>query len=243
MDWRLFFSTFALIFFAELGDKTQLAAMASAAGNKSTWSVFAGASSALVFSTLVAVMVGSVLNKLAPDYLIKAVAGGLFLIFGALLIWSAMRGREAAAEGAGQPGLLSWVVLEAAKQFEAAAVDDYVKLADSVENPELKSLFLTLAEEERRHLDQIHTMAKRHGGEQKPGEKPREIPRFLWAGGELLDREMEILAGAIQQEKAKVEFYEGLGQSAPLAGVRSAFQSLAEEEKDHVRRLQNAGSA
>ena len=271
MDWRLFLSTFTLIFFAELGDKTQLAAMASAAGGKSIWSVFAGASAALVFSTLLAVLVGGTLQKLVPVPVIKTIAGGLFLLFGGLLLWSAMRGEAAepaftpaggviaaAAEGGGRrgvpatipvrPGFLSRVIMDAAARFEAAAVEDYDALAALVRNAELRSLFAALAQEERRHLARVEELTRAHaitpasteaGG--KLAEASEEFPRFLWAGGEMLDKEMEILAAAIKQEQVKAGFYTALAKSAALPGLKASFLALAQEELDHMRRLQNAG--
>src|ERR1051326_8015494 len=48
MDWRVLFTTFGVIFLAEMGDKTQLAAMTMAAESKKPWAVFLGASLALV---------------------------------------------------------------------------------------------------------------------------------------------------------------------------------------------------
>ena len=48
MDWKLLTSTFALIFLAELGDKTQLATLSLAASGRSRFMVFLGAASALV---------------------------------------------------------------------------------------------------------------------------------------------------------------------------------------------------
>jgi len=273
MDWRLFLSTFTLIFFAELGDKTQLAAMASAAGGRSIWSVFAGASAALVFSTLLAVLVGGTFQKIVPVSVIKTIAGGLFLLFGGLLLWSAMRGAAAkpafapaggvtvaAAEGVGgggvsptiavRPGFLSRVIMDAAARFEAAAVEDYDALAALVRNAELKSLFAALAQEERRHLARVEELTRAHAATPAPaaptgegaGEKPEEFPRFLWAGGELLDKEMEILAAAIKQEQVKAGFYTALAKSAALPGLKASFLALAHEELDHMRRLQSAGN-
>ena len=48
MDWRVLLATFGTIFLAEMGDKTQLAAMTMAAQTKRPWTVFAGASLALI---------------------------------------------------------------------------------------------------------------------------------------------------------------------------------------------------
>ena len=47
MDLRVLLTTFGIIFLAEMGDKTQLAAMTMAADSKKPWAVFIGASLAL----------------------------------------------------------------------------------------------------------------------------------------------------------------------------------------------------
>ena len=44
MDWRVFLTTFGTIFLAEMGDKTQLAAMTMAAETKKPLTVFVSAS-------------------------------------------------------------------------------------------------------------------------------------------------------------------------------------------------------
>ncbi|HEX8286295.1 MAG TPA: TMEM165/GDT1 family protein [Pyrinomonadaceae bacterium] len=62
MDWRVFMTTFATIFPAEMGDKTQLAAMTMAAETKRPLTVFVSAALALVCVSAVGVAVGG-----APD--------------------------------------------------------------------------------------------------------------------------------------------------------------------------------
>src|SRR5947209_817607 len=47
MDWRVMLTTFGIIFLAEMGDKTQIAAMTMAAEKKRQWEVFIAASLAL----------------------------------------------------------------------------------------------------------------------------------------------------------------------------------------------------
>lgn len=88
---RIMLSTFALIFLAELGDKTQLAVLAMASrGN--AWAVFIGASAALLASTGLAVVLGCTLPRLLPESstrIIHYVAGGLFVVVGAWTIWKA----------------------------------------------------------------------------------------------------------------------------------------------------------
>lgn len=82
-------STFALVFLAELGDKTQLAALALSADSNRPWAVFLGASAALILSTGVAVVVGTVLHRVMPEGMVRMihyVAGGLFLAAGVLTI-------------------------------------------------------------------------------------------------------------------------------------------------------------
>src|SRR5262245_53919719 len=79
MDWRVLLTTFGVIFLAEMGDKTQLAAMTMAAEKKRPWEVFIGASLALAAVSAVGILVGSMLGQYLPVEWIKRVAGAAFI--------------------------------------------------------------------------------------------------------------------------------------------------------------------
>ena len=86
MDWKLLATTFASIFVAELGDKTQLATLSLASGGSSRWVVFAGSALALVASAALAVLVGEALTRVVPPVWIKRGAGVLFIVLGVLFL-------------------------------------------------------------------------------------------------------------------------------------------------------------
>jgi len=88
---RTILTTFAFVFLAELGDKTQLAVLAMASRN-SPWLVFVGAGLGLLASTLLAVVVGHALPRLLPassTRILQTIAGSLFIVVGAWTIWKA----------------------------------------------------------------------------------------------------------------------------------------------------------
>ena len=98
MDFQALATVFNGIFLAELGDKTQLATVCfTAEGGASRREVFLAAGAALVLTTLLGVIFGAALGRLAPPWLLKAGAGIVFLVMGLLLL------RE------GWPGLKRWV--------------------------------------------------------------------------------------------------------------------------------------
>lgn len=84
MDWRVAGVTFALVFVAELADKTQLMVLARSAETGAPFSVFVGAAGALVLSTCLGVMVGGAVGKL-PPWMVKSVAGLMFITIG---VWT-----------------------------------------------------------------------------------------------------------------------------------------------------------
>ena len=86
MDLKLLFSTFGLVFLAELGDKTQLATLSLAASGHSRLAVFLGAAGALVLTSSIAVLVGTGLARLVPEVWIHRAAGVGFLIMGVLFL-------------------------------------------------------------------------------------------------------------------------------------------------------------
>lgn len=87
MDWKVFWVTFGTIFLAEIGDKTQLAALTMSAETRMPVSVFVGASAALCLVTLLGVAFGSFLPHLVPQALLKKIAGASFIIIGVLVLW------------------------------------------------------------------------------------------------------------------------------------------------------------
>jgi putative Ca2+/H+ antiporter (TMEM165/GDT1 family) len=86
MDWRVFLTTFGVIFLAEIGDKTQLAAMTMAAESKKPWAVFVGAALALASVSTVSVLVGSVIGNYVPLIWVKRVAALAFIVIGILIL-------------------------------------------------------------------------------------------------------------------------------------------------------------
>jgi len=82
MDFKIMLTTFVMIFLAELGDKTQLATFCFAADSKSLWAVFLGSAGALVLTSLLAVLFGSVVCRIVPAHYIRLGAGGLFVVLG-----------------------------------------------------------------------------------------------------------------------------------------------------------------
>jgi Ca2+/H+ antiporter, TMEM165/GDT1 family len=87
MDWKLFASTFGVIFLAELGDKTQLACIMLAADSKRIWTVFFGASLALVTVTLLGVVFAQIICQFVPAQLIKKIASMGFILLGVLIFF------------------------------------------------------------------------------------------------------------------------------------------------------------
>lgn len=86
MDWRVTLTTFGIIFLAELGDKTQIAAMTMAAQKKRPWEVFLGAAIALAAVSAIGVAVGAALGNYLPVEWIKRVSGAAFIVIGVLVL-------------------------------------------------------------------------------------------------------------------------------------------------------------
>ncbi len=246
MDWRLFGSTFLLVFLAELGDKTQLTALAASAGSKSPWSVFLGASLALVIATLVAVLAGSVLTKYVPERVLKIGAAILFLVFGTILLITNIRPKQEPALPSRielHGGILTTLVLETARNFEAAAADDYEKLIASTNDANVKALFASLAQQESQHMKDVEDMiqAFKEGRmvESVIEEKehyiscPVGIRDFNQAGSTTL----ELLDQAIAHEKIERDFFATMSRAIHIPGLKPIFQRLAQEEDNHLRDL------
>ena len=85
MDLRLFATVFGTIFVAELGDKTQLATLLYASDiSHPKLTVFAASAAALVLSSALGVLAGSVVGEYVNPKVVRWVAGLGFIAVG---IW------------------------------------------------------------------------------------------------------------------------------------------------------------
>jgi putative Ca2+/H+ antiporter (TMEM165/GDT1 family) len=86
MDWKLFLSTFAAVFLAEIGDKTQLAAFSLTAQSRKPLIIFLAASLALIIATAIGVAIGDTVARFIPQFYITRGAAVLFIGIG-ILLW------------------------------------------------------------------------------------------------------------------------------------------------------------
>ncbi|MBE9028421.1 TMEM165/GDT1 family protein [filamentous cyanobacterium LEGE 11480] len=74
MDWNLLGLSFITVFLAELGDKSQLAAIALSGNAKSAKAVFFGSVTALILASLIGVLIGEGTAQILPTRLTKLLA-------------------------------------------------------------------------------------------------------------------------------------------------------------------------
>jgi putative Ca2+/H+ antiporter (TMEM165/GDT1 family) len=87
MDWKIFITTLGTIFLAELGDKTQLAAILMTSKTGRPLSVFTGAIVALFLVTFIGVVMGEGLISIIPQPVLKKMAAFAFILIGAWMFF------------------------------------------------------------------------------------------------------------------------------------------------------------
>lgn len=85
----MLFTVFAAVFVAELGDKTQLATLLFAADKEvSKWTVFVGASLALIVASAIGVLAGGLISQYISEKHLNYIAGIGFVVIG---LWTLAR--------------------------------------------------------------------------------------------------------------------------------------------------------
>lgn len=89
MDMKMFFTVFTTVFIAELGDKTQLATLLFATGRDvSKWTIFGGAAFALVLTSALGVVAGTMLGQYVSPKVLHTIAGLGFIAIG---LWTLLK--------------------------------------------------------------------------------------------------------------------------------------------------------
>lgn len=243
MQFHLFLKIFALIFLAELGDKTQLATMASAADQPhARMTILLAAAAALVASTLVAVFLGAQLTRWIPERVIKIAAGVLFLLFGALILREGFVAERAPRPAEVAPpipavGAVGRLILAEAVELERLAFDDYRKLAAKAQDPALRQALLEIAAEEDAHRSLWIAADRSTMQAVAPPAELAALPPQAELAHHVAESDQPVVEHAIEHELAMAAFYRQLGRIAVVPSLRAACLAMAAAEDAHAARL------
>ena len=93
--WKIFWTSFGIMFLAEIGDKTQLAVISLAGRVSAPWIVLLWAGVAKLQATAlgkargtlaIGIAVGTFLPSFLGERTVRAISGGLFILFGILIL-------------------------------------------------------------------------------------------------------------------------------------------------------------
>lgn len=130
-----FWLSFGIVLLAELGDKSQLMALAFAA-RYPAWTVVVAVGAAALVVTGLSVLAGSALGAVLPTDVVNVVAGVVFLGFAA---WTLRGEGQAAADEAAPVRSSRWAILSIVTAFFLAEIGDKTMLAivtlAAAENP------------------------------------------------------------------------------------------------------------
>ncbi|MQY59712.1 MAG: hypothetical protein GH144_08960 [Clostridia bacterium] len=143
--------------------------------------------------------------------------------------------------------------IRTAIEMEKNGIDFYHKAEEKTSYPLAKKMFLSFAEDEKRHLTvlkEILTDLKFSDFDRFFGEQPRQKIEniFKEARNEIKERitanpdELEALKIGIDMELESVQFYQTALEKSEDNHQKAFLRKLVEEEKEHLQLLQNTHS-
>ena len=139
-------------------------------------------------------------------------------------------------------------------KLEEDGIDFYQKASEKTSHPFGKKMFLSFAEDEKRHLTVLKEILadlrfsdfSRFFEEKRPREKIKTV--FGEVKNEIKERiaanpdELEVLKIGMDMESKSVDFYQGALGKTQDSHQKDFFRRLIEEEKEHYQLLQNTYS-
>lgn len=235
MNLRLILSTFIVIFLAELGDKTQLAAMAASAGSNRPFSVLIGASVALVLSSALAVVIGSFIGDHIPLRYIKIAAGVVFIIFGSMYVKEAfVPEKEVSQQGTATLHFIGNSVIKAAQAFEEQELKMLRAIRDSIGRTECLSVIDELILEDEQHRISLSSIKKRERILKKEDQVQLVHLNEEYACSE---DDVQVLQDLYNREAAMADFYQLMSDKSKITGVKQALHNLYLDEMGHCAKI------
>ncbi len=238
MDIRIILSTFFVIFLAELGDKTQFAAMAASSGSNQPVSVLIGAILALSLSSVIAVAAGSLIGKYIPVKYIKIAAGALFLIFGLLYLREAFVPEKKEAEKVSVSiNFIGESVLKAASVFEEREIQMLKDAAEMLSETRFIKTIEEIISEEEAHLESISAMHQHDFRFDHTFSDENVDYTALEEKFECSEDTDCLIRDIYDREKAMSDFYRITAEKTRIESVRNALLVLHEDEKKHAVKI------
>ncbi|MDA8091739.1 MAG: ferritin family protein [Nitrospiraceae bacterium] len=137
--------------------------------------------------------------------------------------------------------------VEIAIKTETDAIDFYGKAAQKTSHPVGKKMFLSIIEDEKRHLEVLKCIFEGMDIEVPEGKNPMGRVKTVFDENRdlMLSRvaatsdEVQALEMAMKMEKDSVDFYEKAAASARERKEKAVFERLVEEEKQHYAIFSN----
>ncbi len=136
--------------------------------------------------------------------------------------------------------------VEIAAKMETDAVDFYTTAAGKVKNKVGQRMFLSIVEDEKRHLQMLGDIIKGMDITAKdihPMKAIRtvfeELKNEMMERVQATDDELDAFRIAMEMEKEGMEFYRKAASVAPSAKERALFERLLKEEEQHFAVFSN----
>jgi rubrerythrin len=136
--------------------------------------------------------------------------------------------------------------IEIAIKMETDAIDFYRAASEKVQNSVGKKMFLSIMEDEKRHLQMLTDIFKGldiKAEDIHPMKKIKSIfeeyREEMMERAEATEDEMNAFRIAMDMEKKGMEFYEKAAKDAPSEKERELFKRLVKEEEQHYAVFSN----
>jgi rubrerythrin len=136
--------------------------------------------------------------------------------------------------------------VETAIKMETDAIDFYTKAASKTKHPVGKKMFLTITEDEKRHLEMLSQIFKGLGIEVKDVSPMKMVKTvFETMKDKMIERveatsdELEAFKIAMEMEKEGIEFYKRSASDVKKEKETVLFERLIKEEEQHYNIFAN----
>jgi rubrerythrin len=137
-------------------------------------------------------------------------------------------------------------VIEISIKMQTDAIKFYTEASEKTKNPVGKKMFLTIAEDEKRHLETLSQIFKGLNitvQDVSPMENIRTVFESMKTGMmkrvEATMDELEAFKIAMQMEKESVEFYKKAAIDVRTEKEKALFERLVKEEQEHYNIFAN----